>query len=131
MVNALLPTVLRMLSPEARGLIVAVVQLAEGAHEIGPPSPPPHVEQWSRNAAGARVPWQLVAAALAVEGGGAVERVAALVAAVERAGLVPGVREWTGDSERAGAVLLAFLAFSARALDPAGLQALASTFGGG
>lgn len=126
---ALLRPVLGMLSPEAKGLIVAVVELAKGAGLVGPPSPPPHVVQWSRNVAGSGVPWQLVAAALAVERERATASADVLVEAVTKGGLVPGVVSWAVDETTAERMLLAFLALTARGLDAEGLDALTEAFG--
>lgn len=127
LVDRLMPRVVGALSVDARNLIVAVIELAKGAELVGPPPPPPHVEAWSRNAAGARAPWQLVAAALAVVGDP--ETVPALLGSVAADGLVPGVRAWAGDPRTADAVLMAFLAFTARQLDAEGLDLLAGVFG--
>jgi len=124
---ALLRPVLGMLSPEVKGLIVAVVAMAKGAGGFGPPSPPPHVEQWCRNTTRPGVPWQLLAAALSISPERGAE-VATLAPAVLELGLVPGIARWTDSESLTNGTLLAFLAFTARDLDPEGLDALSSAF---
>lgn len=123
---SLLAVVLDKLSPEARGLIGAVVELARGADHVGPPSPPENIVRWSRQASAGRVPWQLVAAAIAIEGPDAAERVPQLLEAVEEHGTVSGLLTWSGKAE---SILVAFLAFTARGLDPEGLERLREVFG--
>ena len=126
--QALIPQVLRVLSPEARSLIVAVVRVAKGARELGPPSPPPGLQEWCRAAAGSRAPWQLVAAALVTVGTSAAPRIPELLDLVEHRGLVSGVAAWTQDAPQTEAIILTFLTLTARELEPDGLEVLASVF---